>query len=491
MKLLRQGKTMKRRKLVLAAVIVLLLLLFCPAAAEDSGVEVKVMGFGWLQAGMIMKHTDSVFYNYNGDWLQSAATQVTALVKINEHWDGALGIGGGQYHRNQSKNVKRARDVNMTFAAYITQARFTWTLGDQEPKRLKWHFGYFPFRYNPDVKNLGMYLLRGTVYPGIVESGFEVPATLEIANIQGTHMQYKYGPFTQDLLVFAEINYQPLYDFSIASVSSLKLGQAFNFGFGVNFYHALPLYPELTSPGKGDVFTESTEFPVTHPYDREWSYIDTLTQDTTWLNNAGTKLVGFFSFDAKPLLGWEDRMSPEDMKIYGEVGVIGVKDYVGVYDNISERIPVMVGINFPTFGILDNLTLELESYKAPYRMDLNQQRNRFSPVPRSDQQIKGAPVYDPADTANVARLDVNKDKSWDEGETMEYDFINFNNLHSDDFKWSLHFAKTIKKHVRFSAQIACDHFKPDGLEGWNSMTYMQIFSEPSDWYWMTKVLYFF
>jgi len=212
----------KSRVMLRTFILSCLFLLPTTSTAED--LDITYNGYGWVQMGQIMQHSDSIFHNFNGNWMQSAATQVTALVKIDEHWSGALGIGGGQYHRMQSRDLLKARELKMSFAAYITQARFTYATGKAESGRIESTFGYFPYNYNPNIKNLGLYLLRGPVYPGVLESGFEVPAVLPIANIQGTHLSFTLGSFTQDLLLFTELEYKPLYDFS-GSVKTVPLGE--------------------------------------------------------------------------------------------------------------------------------------------------------------------------------------------------------------------------------------------------------------------------
>jgi hypothetical protein len=59
----------------------------------------------------------------------------------------------------------------------------------------------------------------------------------------------------------------------------------------------------------------------------------------------------------------------------------------------------------------------------------------------------------------------------------------------DDWKWSLHGAKTIKNHIRISGQIANDHFRTGGTQFSN--TYETAFTTLKDWYLMAKLSYFF
>ena len=43
----------------------------------------------------------------------------------------------------------------------------------------------------------------------------------------------------------------------------------------------------------------------------------------------------------------------QDLKLYCEAAILGVKDYKLYYNNLVQRIPVMVGFNVPAFKILD------------------------------------------------------------------------------------------------------------------------------------------
>ncbi len=75
------------------------------------------------------------------------------------------------------------------------------------------------------------------------------------------------------------------------------------------------------------------------------------------------------SFDIKGIFPM-DFLGEEDLKIYGELAILGLKDYPGHYNDFSKRIPMMLGFNLPFFGLLnlflprftklDVLKLELE-----------------------------------------------------------------------------------------------------------------------------------
>ncbi len=511
--------------------LVLSVLSAVPAWGNGPGLQTKVQGFGWLVAGRVMRSTDSLNYNFNGNWMQNAAAQITANIIVDEHWDGALGIGIGQAHAMQGTTSDAFR-LSMDIATYISEARFSYTIGPRDAPKFRLTSGYFAFNYNPNVKNLGLYLLRGPVYPGILMSGFEANETLDIAHILGFQLHSTIGPLKQDLILNMETEIKPLLDISPAYVARLSMGDVFNMGAGVNFYHLIPVVSKAhTNPRDPELFTFGPKGVVNHPYERLFVYIDPesidstvlddsgnevpqsvidsavntgvsyrrfandidgevlYTGDTTWLSHSGVKLTAFFGFDPKPLIK-ADIFGPNDLILYGEVGIIGVKNYKGIYDDITKRIPVMLGFNLPTFKLLDNLSVEVEYYGAPWKGDLDKIQNLFSPIPVSNKDIERRP-YAIIDTATGDTIktviategnEVHENVPWGSPYDAE-------NMTTDNWKWSIHASKTIKDHIRISAQVASDHFRPSGTA--LTPTYFEIFTTPTDWYWMAKLTYFF
>jgi hypothetical protein len=457
--------------------------------------EINIQGFGWVQTGMIGNATDTLRFNFNHNWMQTAATQITANVLVDDHWDGSLGIGAGQEHPMQG-NTQNARLLHVSIATYITQANFTYTHGDRRHPGFSATFGYFPYNYNSDIKNLGLYLLRGPVYPGTLISGFETKETLPISNFLGTHLHSSLGNTDHDLIFSSETENKPLFDYSLAYVFTHRPGESFRYGAGVNFYHLLPVYGFAANPRDPNQFTFTPDKDVVDPIDRNYFYVDPANpSDTTWLSNQGTKLDAFFRFDPKsflPDLGF----GKDDMLFYGEVGLLGVKNYKGIYDNRFQRMPVMGGFNIPAFGLLDNLSLEVEYYSSPYKNDLTELQTEMSPTPVSNRSNNFRPakldsgyVTAKGDTLRAARWVVSEKNGKVYEDIAWGDPYDVTRLHKDDWKWSLHFAKTVMGHIRLSGQVANDHFRPVGTG--TTPTYFSIFSTMDDWYWMTKLTYFF
>jgi hypothetical protein len=193
--------------------------------------------------------------------------------------------------------------------------------------------------------------------------------------------------------------------------------------------------------------------------------VDTSNGDTTFISFRGVKLMADVAFDPKPLIGSPGSLGAEDLKLYGEVALLGIendKAHKEIYGDYLHRMPVMVGFNIPAFRYLDVLSLEVEWYGARFRDDLwRYQTGRSyypSPLPVSNPDV-------------ISTVDVEK------------------NVDRDNWKWSLYGARTIQQHFKVSVQVANDHFRPGGVVGNPSQE--AILSTPKDWYWMGKIAYFF
>src|SRR5690606_23264128 len=81
---------------------------------------------------------------------------------------------------------------------------------------------------------------------------------------------------------------------------------------------------------------------------------------------SGIKPIVTAAFDPKPLLGGLPMLGSNDLVLYGEAALLGVKDYPIFYDDWTKRVPVMIGFNLPTFKFLDVLAVEAEYYGSEY-----------------------------------------------------------------------------------------------------------------------------
>ncbi len=415
-----------------------------PLHALDAA-DLDVHASGWLQYGRIGHSTDSIPDNYKGNSVQTSGAQISLGGKISDRLAVTAGVGVEEYHY-LAGSINTGGQSPLIEHPFITQADFTYSFRDEDGSKLKLTGGMFNYDYNPDVQNLGLYLLRGPVYPGILISGFEIKPVLPVANLLGFRLQNTIGNFEQNFLINSETDLYPFFDLSPAYVADYHFGSVLRIGAGANFYRLLAIENRLTSPSNPE---------------QERPYVDTATNDTTYISYRGTKLMADFSFDPKLLFGGSDLLGPEDCKLYGEAALIGLNNsaaYRAIYGPLSHRMPVMMGFNVPAFNFLDHLALEVEWYGATFRDDLINYvivpfgaSKALTPVPVASTHVSGT---------------------------------------RDNWKWSLHGAKTIQKHLRLSFQVANDHFRPGGSTYLNPTGEVAL-STPKDWYWMTKIAYFF
>ena len=414
---------------------------FPVCAGLGEGLELKAAG--WAQYGAIVKSSDTlVGKEINGRTSIVSGAQFALIANPSKNLRIESGLGAAAGHA-LATSTNQGGYAPVDVGPYVSNANFKYTVWDEKEKNLSIHGGYFHYDYTSDAQNLGLYLLRGPVYPGYVLSGFETKAVLPVANTLGFQIHHQTGNLEQDLLLTFETEFYPYWDASPAYISSYRFGSVFRIGAGVNLYHYLPVDSKLTA-------------------NKEKYFVDTTggVKDTSVVSFKGTKVMANASFDIKALFGGLNSFGAEDLKLYAEVAIIGLdngKAYKTLYGNYSNRMPIMVGFNIPTFKILDRLSLEVEKYDAKFKDDISR-FNHYSdpsPIPRG-------------------KLDTN--------------------YAADNIKWSVYASRTIQNHVKLSLQVASDHYRPGVFKGYgdnNTPSNEAVFYRPDEWYWTSKIAYFF
>jgi hypothetical protein len=448
--------------------------------AGGSGVSYQLHGQAWSQAGRIMQASDTVVRNdpsfpgevvkVGGTSMQSLGAQITINADLGQHWDAVFGVGVYQVSTSLGTDNLQTDYPNFsnftTFKNYLAQANLTYSLGDKGRPWLSVTAGNFSYDYNPDVKNLGLYLLRGPVYPGILMSGFQEFDTDTSKGIQsGFKLHHAWGNFSHDILFLNERVLPPMFDWSLAYVAKYKAFGALEIGAGVNFYRLVPYSKALETPGH----LTKASLTATNYYEVK------APGDTVFFTHQGTKLMGMFSLDPKRWIPF-GHMGSEDFKLYGEVAVLGTKNYGTIYNKMSKRILVMGGFNVPTFGILELLSLEVEWYGSAYRNDLaniGYPSGIVAPWMSTQTPISLTPIPSPGPVLPGAYADSTK----------------------DNWKWSVLMQKTVSRHIRFTGQIANDHYRPAPMPAGGVVNSAggtaAVLTSPSDWYFMGRIGFFF
>jgi hypothetical protein len=345
----------------------------------------------------------------------------------------------------------------------LHQAQGIFSLIEKDGTSVHLSLGYIPYKYNPEVRNLGEFLFRSGTYPFFLINGFDFPA----ARLSGLRANFSYVTgrvhFTFDQFILTERNIPPLNDVSFASVASVDYMKIITIGAGVDFSHAISVNSRLTSPDDAKYVTE--------------------TGDTGSYTFQGVKFMGRATLDPFVALRGKESLVNEILgknggKIYAEAAVIGLANYPASletidgtdpmnpwgYGSIAQRTPLMAGINIPFWKILDVCALEFEHYPSP---------NPNSAI----SVIKdGYPL--PFYAFN------NEEEGYDTGS---------GNAYVPRWYWSVYLKKQIVKNFSVVAQVGRDHIRWEMplIYQTSNYDYEDAMVKPDEWGWHIKTIFNF
>jgi hypothetical protein len=223
-------------------------------------------------------------------------------------------------------------------------------------------FGLFPHKYS-DAVNLGEYLYRSGAYPGYLVTGGWSYMNSSSYLAQGLRLTVPMldGMLRHEFTMYMERDFEPAHDISPGYMITAKPTGFLELGAGAVWAHGLPLNrdKELTPKRLENSYSKSTGRASNQDTAAVNPCRDGVTADCGYYTFKGVKLMGRASADLGTLLNVE-AIPPGDFKLYTEVALLGVKDYPHFYDDKAERMPVLAGVNVPTFGVLDRLAFEGE-----------------------------------------------------------------------------------------------------------------------------------
>jgi hypothetical protein len=438
-------------------------------AGNDSLQALNITLWGRTTLGQVVSSaTEEGQYDFDfkGEWLENFEGGVRLNRQVLPGLLGRFHVGFGVNASTvRQKNSISIEQTAKKFTASLLDASMLYTLGNLFLKKdtFQIEFGYFPFKYNPQSTNLGEYLYRSNTYPGVLISGFE-NSNIDKPKVGGLHLSYLCnagGKLKQDVLLNSELDIYPLHDLNLTYMAAYAPHPIFTIGAGVEFARLVVFDAKKTTPG-----TDKNSHPTV---DKWVGYPDTMTHDTTLYTFSGTKLMGRATLDIKEIIeaftGKIKLFGSEDLKLYGETAVLGVKDYPGWYNDIRKRIPIMGGFNLPTFKVLDVLSIEVERYQSPYWNSQEFIWKSQSPVPY---------------IGSAAGSNYN---GWNDSLAKT----------DDDWKWSIYASRKIGKLFRISAQAASDHTPRNWYTQGppSAVKYTDMVPRSWDWYYMMRVSYNF
>jgi hypothetical protein len=395
------------------------------------------------------------------NWI--SRTNVFLIQEVNVAKRLALKVGVGGFIWNPYPDPTTSSDVLFLapkFAAAVSEASGTYKIGDLANPLFEFQFGYFPFKYNPEAYDMGEYLLKSGAYPGYLVNGRWNIIGDNLYRALGVRFSNYLlnGAIEQHLLATMERDYPPMYDISPTYIIKGNVAKMLSLGGGISWSHLISMNENLTTPK--DNYNR-------YVGDSALSGMDTTTQGVQYYTFRGIKLMGMLSFDIKPVIP-TTIFGKEDLKIFVEAAVLGVQNYPFYYDDITKRIPVMFGFNFPTFKLLDVLSFEWEYYGSQFSNNMSLAQNQQDPVWFINND------YDPKEFDSTAASAGAPPK--------------------DNWKWAIYAKKSLGKAVSLHLQLANDHMRmitypntyPDysdatrGVDNWYRMF-------QKDWYFDFKV----
>jgi hypothetical protein len=492
--------------------------LLIPAAstAEDA-IDIQRPSFALFhEFGYITKGTDMENRTFENYVLQRSGVWMNMKAVRNERLTLHAVIGGIYWNPTFNENSSSESSLRY-FAAAAPRASATYVFGDVSEPSFTIEAGMFPYKYNEHSRNLGEYMFRTTAYPTQVFNGGLTWVEANRAQITGVRLgQPLGGMFSHEALVTVETDQLPYYDMNLTYLAKAKIGQALKMGAGVQFARLLPVRPSVTNPDiarnryftfndttyidNGDYYAQRLSAHRLKGKDSQDSLMylrgqDLATRLTSLIDNgmsmnaaldsleraeavstgsssyghydgSSIKTVLSFSFDPKAFLGDMGVLAPNEMVLYGEAAILGLKDYPILYEDRMERTVAMVGFNFPTFRQLDVLALELEWFgsRAPNSSAYSQQ---------SISKISDGSIPQPRPQPSIYSENLSENgyapEDWEK----------------DNLRWSVFARRHLVKGLSLDLQAASDNSR-----GWvfpSGRRYWAYFRSPSDWYWMFKL----
>ena len=340
--------------------------------AEESLNKVGFYGLADTRSGQFANYKFGVKgHELEHQWIQNNMVILGVKTQFHPRLQGGIGLLGWiAYHTFPDSMLMDASRIAKGTDVLFRFDRAEMTLNcspDPEDSLCKITVGLFPYKYNKEVRNLGEYLFRTGCYPGyIMSDGFDMPLA-QIAGIRVSSDLFNF--WHNELLLTTELYLYPLNDFSLTYLTDVSLfKRVFNFGAAVQLYHCFPVNNDYTQPENYIQYNVAPTTPKAPNY--YFAKDDAAKTDTLFYTFAGTKIMARFTFDPKPLLGM-DIFGAEDLKLYSEAIILGVKNYPANldidlnwgnapvnefgYNKLMQKMPIMFGFNWPTHQFLSYL----------------------------------------------------------------------------------------------------------------------------------------
>lgn len=333
-----------------------------------------------------------------------------------------LGVGGMYFFIPASPSNNYSFGQRSAFGLTDAHGEFEfWSQGESDHGLLL-KVGVFPFKYNEDAKNLGEYMFRTYTYPTVIYTGGLVLLNTAGAQLNGIDVNTKIRGVNNDLMVTIKTDQAPSGSLSLTDMISYSCQNFFTIGAGYMFDNVY----DPTNLANGT-------------FDKRSDYFVLKDGTVAYRNGSGTppdsSLVassGHYTFEGQKVMARASVdlgnivskympnpfLGDKQFRLYFETILMGVKNYPGYYDKLTDRIAYMYGVDLPTFGILNVLSVEAEYCHNQYPENTNSALIALAPIPYTDGGNSGL---------------------------------------GDNLKWTVYARKNVLKSFSITAQAASDH----------------------------------
>lgn len=426
------------------------------SAVAELNVENTLSGYASMEDGQIVKGTYT--NQQNGQpradhvWVQRMYAGFLASTQFNPlNIQGNIGMEmrmSNEFPRKLSGDFGLTRRLYLY--PYFTEVNLKYSFGDLSRPLLSVTAGYFPIKYNRNSRNLGEYLFRSGTYPQTLVTDFDFAATrlvgfdISSSPIEGLKLS---------AILNNNIEWTAIGDLNLSGLASYNLLDMVEIGAGVSLSSIVSADTKATD-GDSLLADENNSYMLPDSSIEMYTF-------------RGTKVMGMVSFDPKKVLPF-DLFGKEDLKLYAEFAVLGLKNYpkslagIEYYPDIMKRIPVMIGFNVPAFNLLDVLSIEAEWFGS--RMPNDLYNGIFYNQPTPINVDKKLPAY-LADSVHQQYKD-------------------------DDLKWSVYAKRTFAGHFQIIGQVASDHLRWYAQD-WTKAEWEEAFRNPKQFYYRIKLAFMF
>jgi hypothetical protein len=429
---------------------------YCSEPALDiKDITISPKAYGAIEVGQIVQgHYKQGGLNPNQTianiWQERALANVGFAAKYREHLEIEI-IGEGMMAFSTPQVGTEPTTLQPRQFFYIKSSNAKINLGNPSALAGEVQVGYFPYKYNRDVRNLGEYLFRSSPYPLVLYTDFDYP----MANLLGVRGQVQglNKLIALDLLLHSELTSLPTQNWSLSGILSSDLFKIADLGIGGSLYHFLNVYQGTYMP----TTVETYYYPENLQSDKA-IYVS----DTAMGNHQTIKLMGRAAVDLKQVISkiFNDGaplplFNRNDLRLYGEIDVIGTNKYEPYFNDLSNQVLYTWGFNAPGLMVFDYINFEFEYCNNP---------NEFS-----DEKLFGdqRPQWEPP-------------RKWvDE---------NGDSVSRAPVAWSIYCKKSFfNDHLSLIAQLARDHKRINFYYFRKEfMSFRETLPAKDDWWWTFK-----